>query len=226
MTHAVLHGMRAAVDCLIGRGADRTLPNVGGLTPLNLAAMHGVSATPALTGLLATGRFDGTAIAAALASAVAIGCHPGVRSFPATADPNHAQEKGRPRMLTRGDLEIARMLLAHGTDPNQADAEGCSALSSGIQHARLTHDTIGVLFEGAADPAHRDHAGRTELHHFMQSGRESLAAAPDEVSTRPDFSAARRRPPHRLSPACRQAWLPRCCAIEAVRSAPAWSRRP
>ena len=227
LTHAVLHGARAAMDCLLDHGADPTVPDVGGLTPLSLAAMYDVSATTVLTGLLDTGRFDGAALAAALDSATAIGCATGVRTLLAAgADPNHAQEKSSPLMLTSGDLEIVRMLLAHGADPNQTDAEGRSALSSGIRYSRPTPDTIRTLIEGGADPAHRDHAGRTALHRFAESGREDLVAALDETLARPQGAAARRRLLHRLSPARRQDWLPRCCAIEVASSAPAWNHRP
>jgi ankyrin repeat protein len=62
-------------------------------------------------------------------------------------------------------IPVARVLLAHGADPNCQDLEGRTPLHRAIA-SRLVNDPtefVRLLLDAGADPTRRDHAGRSPL---------------------------------------------------------------
>ena len=101
----------------------------------------------------------------------------GGRPFPGDA--------AHPR-LRRGHIEVARLLLARGADPNAQDATGRTALAAAAEYG--DPELVRVLLQAGADPERKDGEGRTAAARVR--GARSCA-------TSRTFCRRRRPPPRR-----------------------------
>lgn len=89
------------------------------------------------------------------------------------ADVNKPNKQGvTPLIATAQSSEgfkIAKILLAHGADPNRQDAEGRTALMHSSENYYA--DTASVLLTHKADPNLKDKEGKTALHYAMRGDR-------------------------------------------------------
>lgn len=78
-----------------------------------------------------------------------------------------------PQLLERAYLQIVRMLLAHGADPNIPDSVGVTPLDVAVVRGRTA--IVGALLQGRADPNRRDRYGRTPLEWASYQGHPEIA---------------------------------------------------
>ena len=78
-----------------------------------------------------------------------------------------------PRLLERAYLQIVRMLLARGADPNIPDSVGVTPLDVAVVRGRTA--IVGALLEGHADPNRRDCYERTPLEWASYQGHPEIA---------------------------------------------------
>ncbi|NLO04903.1 MAG: ankyrin repeat domain-containing protein [candidate division WS1 bacterium] len=148
------------VAVLLERGADPDAAAASGLTPLVAATRRG--AAPVVRALLEAGA---TPSAAAVALAVRHRHEDVLRALiEGGADPNQRLSWSNKSLLetaaAAGDVELARLLIAHGADVNAKDPLAMPALlaAAGAGNAEM----VRVLLSSGADPKLSWH-GRTAV---------------------------------------------------------------
>jgi ankyrin repeat protein len=184
---ACLNGSASMVEALLRAGANPNLASVAGETPLMIAAHTGN--VTVVRQLLTRGAdvkaAESTAGQTALMRAVAQNHEAVVRALlEAGADVRaRSQNRFTPLLFAaqQGNIDIARLLIAAGADPNEAAPDGIGgdtnslrSFKPGTEAAALLvaidseHPAMArFLLEQKADPNHKG-AGRTALHSAVQ----------------------------------------------------------
>ncbi|NEX62841.1 ankyrin repeat domain-containing protein [Noviherbaspirillum galbum] len=77
--------------------------------------------------------------------------------------------------VASGDLAIARLLLAHGANPNRVDEFGCHALFNAVLAGHPDRGTLDLLREAGTDLHQTTMEGMTVLEHVLRQARASEA---------------------------------------------------
>jgi ankyrin repeat protein len=178
----------ALATFLLERGADPNIPNKGGWTPLYLATdnrnIEGGD-YPVRAGDLDHLDFIKTLLAR--------GANVNARAKDSTETRTiftmqWLYEDGATpflRAAQSGDVELMKLLLAHGADPKIATANNVTALAAaagigwvqGVTYERSEKDTVAAVtlcLELGIDPNAVDGDGRTALHGAAHKGRNAL----------------------------------------------------